>query len=150
LKENRTNQKNVNVSSAASHIVEELCRKNQWPKGSEAQLPECVQASLTNWDQFRSIVKDLERSQQKDRNRRLRFELFRNAILSPGFVTDWWQAVYRQIADWDDWSGNLAPFTFSVFHKRFDAVGFEVCQKLGLSETYWSDFIKQVRKRVSQ
>jgi hypothetical protein len=114
----------VEVSLSALEIVKKL-NLYKWPKGSEKQLPQFVQISMDNYNDFGFAVDDYKgrlivtRSEMK-MDELLHFLLKREGLLpTKWFIEHWWKQVREQVFNWEEFSGDLKSYIFKPTHKMF-------------------------------
>ena len=123
--------RSLEVTEDAKRIIERL-RSKQWPKGSEKQLPFCVQTSLDRYEWFRNEViqktSELDPSEEVNSQDRMRLTRHKNLLThligvlpAPShFVETWFEEIWNQIHSWDAWNGNLERMSFQVDSKKFE------------------------------
>ena len=100
------------ISKETKRIVKELNNTYTWPKGFSEHLPGVIQKSLDNFNEFIKALKTIK-GKHGLINHLMEF-------LDPAeFVQEWMETGYKQVADWDNWSGEPKTLIFSVSNKKF-------------------------------
>jgi len=105
-----------------------------WPKGSVKAVPAVVQSSLDAYThhtaQCHAFVDklrrdDLSKDYGNERTRLLRLGEHLLLIIPPPahFIRGWMHEVNRQVSNWDEWGGALAPYAFKPTSHRFHNIG---------------------------
>jgi hypothetical protein len=134
--------------SDTAGVVDHL-RRLRWPKGSGSQLQTVVDASLVFHNQFRKKLiglqkrlsvsaqkmKDAAKAKGKSCSQNTGVPMwvlpdFIETILNTGtafrsssFVRKWFEKVYEEVAEWENWSGKLSSYTVSLESERFQKMG---------------------------
>jgi len=117
----------IEITEMATKIAERL-RMKGWPKGSASDLALVVQMSLNAYQDFLSrcqrfakALPDFDlKAGERDEMMRLMIHFISGGLPSVAhFVEQWMVDVHTQIADWDDWSGDLTKMAFKPEAKRF-------------------------------
>lgn len=128
-------QPGIEVSEVAESIAKRQSRKNGWPKGSKDQLPHVVQMSLNNAEDFLKRLGGVKERRLREFAVKVKSK-FAGGVES--FVDRWMDKVHSQVANWDDWSGNLKPWAFSPTHKMFVSMGRGWSQEYSNGTKLWS------------
>jgi len=132
---------NIEVTKEATDIAKRLGGK-YWPKGSEDQLDQAVQLSITEYDKFRKNLKKLKvNGHVGDFVEYLRNRLPR----SEDFVEGWFREVNDSVANWKDWHGNILKESFSVKSKRFQQHGKDLATRYGRSPKLWNELMEVIK-----
>ena len=125
-------------------IADDLTLNLSWPKGSSHQVLPMVRSSLHFYKKWLSMVLKVRlrwicRSKSKWVSPTMMVAGRDKYVPSVGlnysqmialvdatvernaseFVRNWMRKINRQVSGWDDWSGDLAPYTFSQTHKLY-------------------------------
>lgn len=138
----------IEVSAAAQKLAKEI-ESQGWQKGSAAQLPEVVEASLVAYVRWQKRVKWML-SERSAEHRLARFAAHTQYSLHhtpEGFVRLWFRKVHAQVAKWREWSGDLGSYVFAPEHKLFQKLGREeAAQFAGASSSLWEEYVNAVNE----
>ena len=121
----------IEITDETKRIVERL-KSNQWPKGSEHQLPTCVQKSLSNYETTRTQIIEIanatdpeSETNSQDRLRMTRKKNLLNHLINilpapSHFVQTWFEDIWNQINGWEAWGGNLETLSFRPSSRKFE------------------------------
>ena len=153
----------VVLTKEQSKTLEQLQRLN-WPKGSVEQLPQLVKVSTENWNQYRDAVdyvrEDLEaasiRHRKKHNRRSSKVEepyLFAAnmqgvSMAHPNFILRWFERVFKSIANWEEWNGDLSSHCFHIEHPSFTKLGKQWAEQRGQDADNWNNFITLIQEKL--
>lgn len=101
------------VTPQAAEIATRLATLH-WPKGSAAQLPRAVQASLDALGRVRELIASTRPEDLPANCDRLAHHLLYDGGMPPtGTFVEWWysEQVLPRVTNWDAWSGRLPKLT---------------------------------------
>jgi hypothetical protein len=122
----------IEVTPKAEKIVERL-RMKRWTKNSSEALPKFVQLSLDNYEKTISRLhklksqepeKNLDKKQKQNfqRRQRLLTHLCQSLPPSSHFIFTWFDNIWTRVHNWENWNGDLKPFSFSNDSKEFENI----------------------------
>jgi hypothetical protein len=150
--------KKVTPSDDALKIVSHL-QRYIWPNGCDNQLPEAVEVSLRRYEKFRKAVYNLSVQLDAEYDKQWAGKKikkgktsFHNTVkhiasIMPDrreFVRCWFEAVWKSIYKWDDFSGNLKTFVFSVRNRRFMGMGQHWTASYTASVGIWEQLLERI------
>lgn len=132
----------VTVSANATKIVNRI-KHLHWPKGSATQLPIVVQLSIDKIQKFRKHL--LNRVMPDSPLASLSGKV-RAAVRAYEHVIEVYlkNNVYRRIAHWEKWNGNLIPYAWSPQSESVMANGRELAKKFTGKSENWDKLLKEI------
>ena len=120
-------------------VYEDL-KMNVWPKGSGAQLPAVIRASLIN---FRKVNKRKWKLIKEDEEKWSPIFLpLENVIGQPNnSIRQYLQGVWRNVRAWSDWNGDLTKYVWSLDNRYVVNAGMDAASKHG-NPKIWAQAIK--------
>jgi hypothetical protein len=129
-----------------------------WPKGAKLGLPNMVQRSLDNYiafgNQLRAFSDQMFGVQGHPTRLRLQYANIHSKVKgvylggNVSTIRQWVERVHELVADWDDWSGNLKPWAWSVTHKLVqqdvESLGSKVLGTGTSGQKKWADYKREV------
>lgn len=129
-----------------------------WPKGAKLGLPNMVQRSLDNYiafgNQLRAFSDQMLGVQGHPTRLRLQYAHIHSKVKgvylggNVSTIRQWVERVHELVADWDDWSGNLKPWAWSVTHKLVqqdvESLGSKVLGTGATIQNKWADYKREV------
>lgn len=137
---------NPDISKEAMKVVEQLTKNKHWPRGSDQELPLCVQLSMNNvgkWlKKFDSLNKrlteqlstfpkkisdlaDTKRMEWHKINQTIKYmdRMKETFWWTPDkFVYYWFLEFHDGLEKWTDWSGSLKGEIVTTLHRRFNGM----------------------------
>lgn len=144
------------LSPEATQVLEKVDHL-VWPKGAKAGLPNLVQRSLDNYVAFGARLRALD-AQMAGTGHAFRLKVAFGTIHhrvkgeylggNVSTIRKWVERVHEMVADWDDWSGNLKPWAWSVTHKvvqqDVESLGSKVLGTGTVGQKKWADYKREV------
>lgn len=129
-----------------------------WPKGAKMGLPNMVQRSLDNYiafgNQLRAFSNQMFEVPGHPTLLRLQYAHIHSKVKgvylggNVSTIRQWVERVHELVADWDDWSGNLKPWAWSVTHKLVqqdvESLGSKVLGTGAAGQKKWADYKREV------
>lgn len=128
-----------------------------WPKGAKVGLPNLVQRSLDNYVAFGARLKALDAQMTGGGHAfrlRVAFGTIHHRVKGEylggnvSTIRKWVERVHEMVADWDDWSGNLKPWAWSVTHKLVqqdvESLGSKVLGTGIVGQNKWAEYKREV------
>ena len=138
----------VEISERAEGIVDYLNDMWIWPKGSASQLPVVVQKSLDNFDAFYNWLWDLKAKEDPEAFVVVNYRYY-EMLLNSMFIESYFKEVHEQVYGWEDWSGDLTSFIWSLDNKRVQRWGVGLTTKYAHSDAKWMDLMELAKELKS-
>jgi len=148
----------VIITRNAETIITE-CERYHWPAGSMKYVPQVVQHSLNNYEQFRiklsALCIKLRKKPKKiiltdDIYDLYTFAIYVNSSLSntTDFVLGWMRSIWASISYQKKWDGNLCEKVFTINAPEFNRTMYNWSNNWGGSGKLWDTLRDKLRDDV--
>lgn len=126
------------LDKAGQRVLAELLELH-WPKGSAAQVPHVVAASLAAYRDFLRRLKEAELPRKLSDFRGYLLDTLSDPAT---FVSGYLERECARYARWEDWSGTVQPLSPTA--RRFVQLGYEFSQEWCGGPERWDELMRAV------
>jgi len=133
----------ADVGKAAKVVAERLNALN-WPNGSAASIPSCVQHTMDAYAKLCAAIRAAAATIGTARLRKFAEHVTASLVPAATFAEQWWRAVHARVVAWQGWDGGFGMFAFSA--KGFEPHGRELATKYCGDSTLWDRLAQEIKE----